>query len=153
MAFAIRSPAPILAERRQLTVVCGLAEAAALASRLDPEDLRDLIGTYQRAIAEIATRFEGFVAKHSGDGVLIYFGHPGAREDDAERAIRCALTIADTVTRLEPNEELRTRVGIATSMVIVGDPNDTGGLRLGRVVGEAPSLPSICKSSPRPIPW
>src|SRR5262249_53278835 len=59
---------------------------------------------------------------------------------DAERAIRCALTVADTVTRLEPDEELRTRVGIATSLVVVGDPIDTGGLQEGGVVGEAPSL-------------
>src|SRR5262249_38547186 len=131
----------ISAERRQLTVMsCNLAESAALASRLDPEDLCELIAVYHRAIAEIVTRFEGFVAKHSADGALIYFGYPRAHEDDAERAIRCALTVADTVTRLEPNEELRTHVGIATSIVVVGDPSDTGGLREGTVVGEAPSL-------------
>src|SRR5262249_24432649 len=124
----------ISAERRQLTVMaCNLAESAALASRLDPEDLCDLIAAYHRAIAEIVTRFEGFVANHSGDGALIYFGYPRAHEDDAERAIRCALTVADTVTRLEPDEELRTRVGIATSMVVVGDPIGTGGSREGGV--------------------
>src|SRR5216683_8009370 len=93
-------------------------------SRLDPEDLRDLMAAYHRAIAEIVTRFGGFVAKHLGDGVLIYFGYPRAHEDDAERAIRCALTLADTVTRLKLDEELRTRVGIATSMVVVGDRID-----------------------------
>jgi TolB-like protein/predicted ATPase len=136
-----RPPDTISAGRRQLTVMsCNLAESAALASRLDPEDLCDLIAAYHRAIAEIVTRFEGFVAKHSGDGALIYFGYPRAHEDDAERAIRCALTVADTVTRLELDEELRTRVGIATSMVVVGDPIDTSGSREGSVVGEAPSL-------------
>ena len=104
----MRSSDPISAERRQLTVVsCSLAEAAALASRLDPEDLCDLIDTYQRAIAEIVTRLEGFVAKHSGDGALIYFGYPDAREDDAERAIRCALTVADMVTRSDPTKSSR----------------------------------------------
>jgi TolB-like protein/class 3 adenylate cyclase len=136
-------PDLISAERRQLTVMsCNLIEAAALASRLDPEDLRDLIARYHRAITEIVTRFEGFVAKHLGEGVLIYFGYPRAHEDDAERAIRCALTIADTVTRLEPGEELRTRVGIATSMVVVDGPIDGGGLREISVIGEAPSLAS-----------
>src|SRR5262249_57116083 len=116
-------PDLIPAERRQLTVMsCNLFEAAALASLLDPEDLRDLLAAYHRTIAEIVTRFEGFVAKHLGDGVLIYFGYPHAHEDDAERAIRCALTVADTVTHLELGEELRTCVGIATSMVVVGGP-------------------------------
>jgi class 3 adenylate cyclase len=132
---------PIPAERRQLTVMsCNLAEAAALASRLDPEDLRDLIAAYHRAIAEIVIRYEGFVARHLGDGVLIYFGYPRAHDDDAERAIRCALTVADTVTRLKPGEELGTRVGIATSMVVVGGQIDGGGSRDISVVGEAPSL-------------
>ena len=140
-AVDMRPSDPISAGRRQLTVVsCSLAEAAALASRLDPEDLCNLIETYQRAIAEIATRFEGFVAKHSGDGVLIYFGHPDAREDDAERAIRCALTIADMVTRLRPDEELPTRIGVATRIGVVGDRTDGSGSREGSSVGEAPSL-------------
>src|SRR5262249_55600382 len=89
----------ISAERRQLTVMsCNLVDSTALASRLDPEDLRDLIVAYHRAITEIVIRLEGFVAKHLGDGVLVYFGYPRAHEDEAERAIRCALTVADTVT-------------------------------------------------------
>jgi class 3 adenylate cyclase/tetratricopeptide (TPR) repeat protein len=138
---ASRQPDPISAERRQITVMsCNLAEATALASRLDPEDLRDLIVAYQRTIAEIVARFDGFVAKHLGDGVLIYFGYPGAHEDDAERAIRCAQTVAETVTRLELGEELPTRVGIATSMVVVNGPTDGGDSREISVMGEAPSL-------------
>jgi TolB-like protein/predicted ATPase len=128
-------------ERRQMTVMsCHLAESAALASRLDPEDLRDLIAAYHRTIAQIATRFGGFAAKHAGDGVLIYFGYPRAREDDAERAICCALTVADTVTRSGLDQELRTRVGLATSTVVVGDPIDSGGWREPNVFGEAPNL-------------
>ena len=139
--LACRRPEPISEERRQLTVMyCNLVESTGLASRLDPEDLRDLTSTYHRAITEIVTRFEGFVAKHLRDGVLIYFGYPRAREDDAERAIRCALTVADTVTRLELDEELRTSVGIATSMVVIGDPIDSGGSGERSIVGEAPSL-------------
>ena len=135
-AHDTRRPDAISPERRQLTVMsCNLADAAALASRLDPEDLRDLIAAYHRAIAEIVTRFEGFVAKQLGD-----VGYPHAHEDDAERAIRCDLAVADTVTGLGPDEELRTRVGIATSMVVVGDPIDGGRSWERSVVGEAPSL-------------
>jgi class 3 adenylate cyclase/predicted ATPase len=136
-----RLPEPISEERRQLTVMyCNLIESTGLASRLDPEDLRDLTSTYHRAITEIVTLFEGFVAKHLRDGVLVYFGYPGAREDDAERAIRCALTVADAVTRLELDEELRTSVGIATSMVVIGGAIDSGGSGERSIVGEAPSL-------------
>ena len=57
----------------------------------DPEDLREVIGAYHRAVAEIVAGFDGFVAKYMGDGVLIYFGYPQAHEDDAERAVRAGL--------------------------------------------------------------
>src|SRR5215471_379466 len=77
------------AERRQLTVVfCDLVGSTALSARLDPEDLRDVIAEYHRSVADIITRFEGFVARYMGDGVLAYFGYPIAHEDDPERAVR-----------------------------------------------------------------
>src|SRR5207237_1380237 len=81
------SPPRIDAERRQLTVIfCDLVDSTALSARLDPEDLREVIAAYHRAVAEIVTGFDGFVAKYMGDGVLVYFGYPRAHEDDAERA-------------------------------------------------------------------
>ena len=81
--------APTDAERRQLTVMfCDLVGSTALATRFDPEDLRELIGAYHRCVAETVARGAGFVAKYMGDGVLIYFGYPEAHEDDAERAVR-----------------------------------------------------------------
>jgi class 3 adenylate cyclase len=65
------------AERRQLTIMfCDLVGSTPLATRLDPEDLRDIIGAYRRAVAEVVGRFDGFVAKYMGDGVLAYFGYP-----------------------------------------------------------------------------
>ncbi len=145
VAGASRRPDPISAERRQLTVICcNLAESITLAARLDPEDLRDLIGAYRGIVVEIVARFEGFVATDLGGRVLIYFGYPRTHEDDAERAIRCALVVADTVIPLKPDEELLTCIGVATSMVVVGDPidsDDPGGYqRDASVVGEAPSL-------------
>src|SRR5215471_3111118 len=76
------------AERRQLTVMFrDVVGSTALSTRHDPEDLRELIGGYHRAVAETVGRFDGFVAKYMGDGVLIYFGYPQAHEDDAERAV------------------------------------------------------------------
>ncbi len=79
------SEAVAQAERRQLTVMfCDLVSSTALATRLDPEDLREVIGAYHRCVADTIGRYDGFVAKYMGDGVLIYFGYPEAHEDDAE---------------------------------------------------------------------
>ena len=80
------------AERRQLTVMfCDLVGSTALSARLDPEDLRDVIGRYHTCVAETVSRFGGFVAKYMGDGVLVYFGYPHAHEDDPEQAVRAGL--------------------------------------------------------------
>ena len=79
------------AERRQLTVMfCDLVGSTPLSSRLDPEDLREVIAAYHRAVAGVVTAFDGFVGRYMGDGVLVYFGYPQAHEDDAERAVRLA---------------------------------------------------------------
>jgi hypothetical protein len=90
------SPPTIDAERRQLTVMfCDLVGSTALSTRFDPEDLRELIGDYHRAVADTIGRLEGFVAKYMGDGVLVYFGCPRALEDDAERAVRAGLGVIE----------------------------------------------------------
>src|SRR5215471_20514575 len=80
------------AERRQLTVMfCDLVGSTSLSSRLDPEDLREVIAAYHHAVAEVVTRLDGFVSRYMGDGVLVYFGYPQAHEDDPERAVRAGL--------------------------------------------------------------
>ena len=90
------------AERRPLTVMfCDLIGSTALAARLDPEDLREIIGAYHRRVAETVARYDGYVAKYMGDGVLVYFGYPRAHEDDAERAVRAGLALVDTVGQFE----------------------------------------------------
>src|SRR5580693_393810 len=110
------------AERRQLTVMfCDLVSSTALSARLDPEDLREVVAAYHRAVADVVRSLDGFVAKYMGDGVLIYFGYPRAHEDDAERAVRAGLSVVDAVGRLDVNSvKLRARVGIATGLVVVG---------------------------------
>ena len=70
-----------------------LVGSTALATRMDPEDLRDVISAYQKCVAGTVCRFDGFVAKYMGDGVLVYFGYPQAHEDDAERAVRAGLEL------------------------------------------------------------
>jgi class 3 adenylate cyclase len=130
------------AERRQLTVMfCDLVGSTALSARLDPEDLREVIAAYHRAVAEVVGRFDGFVAKYMGDGVLVYFGYPRAHEDDAERAVRAGLGVIDSVGRLDVQSiELRARVGIATGLVVVGDLIGEGSAQEQSVVGETPNL-------------
>jgi hypothetical protein len=82
------------AERRQVTVMFSdLVGSTALSARMDPEDLREVISAYQNCVAETVRRFDGFVAKYMGDGVLVYFGYPQAHEDDAERAVRAGLEL------------------------------------------------------------
>ncbi|WGR70453.1 MULTISPECIES: adenylate/guanylate cyclase domain-containing protein [unclassified Bradyrhizobium] len=131
------------AERRQLTVMfCDLVGSTALASRLDPEDLREVIGEYHKDVARVVGRFDGFVAKYMGDGVLAYFGYPRAHEDDTERAIRAGLKIAAIPRPVSaaPGGTLRVRVGIATGLVVVGDLVGAGESYERGVVGETPNL-------------
>jgi class 3 adenylate cyclase/predicted ATPase len=131
------------AERRQLSVMfVDLAGSTALSARLDPEEMRELLGAYQRAVASEVARHGGRVAKYLGDGVLAYFGFPRAQEDDAERAVRAGLAAAAATAALPPtrSEPLAARVGIATGVVVVGDLIGEGAAREEAVVGETPNL-------------
>ena len=143
-AAAPAAPRPLdTAERRQLTVMfCDLVGSTALSARLDPEDLREIIGAYQRCCAELITRAGGFVAKYMGDGVLAYFGYPQAHEDDAERAVRAGLALVEAVPKLKTaaSAPLQVRVGIATGLVVVGDLIGAGAAQEQAVVGETPNL-------------
>jgi class 3 adenylate cyclase/predicted ATPase len=134
---------PIQAERRQLTVLfCDLVGSTELAARLDPEDLRGIMGEYQRCAAAVVERFEGHLARFLGDGVLAYFGWPRAHEDDAERAVRAGLQLVEDVARLKPRAEVRlqARVGVATGYVVVGDLISEGISDKDAVSGDTPSL-------------
>src|SRR5262252_1215798 len=129
------------AERRHLTIMfTDLVGSTALSTELDPEDLRPVIGAYHKCVAETVARFDGFVAKYMGDGALIYFGYPHAHEDDAERAVRTGLALAEAVGRVRAQEPLQVRIGIATGLVVVGDLVGSGEAQERGVVGETPNL-------------
>jgi class 3 adenylate cyclase/predicted ATPase len=129
------------AERRQVTVMFSdLVGSTALSARMDPEDLREVISSYQTCVAETVGHFGGFVAKYMGDGVLIYFGYPQAHEDDAERAVRAGLELVTAVVGLKTHAALRTRIGIATGLVVVGDLIGSGASQEQAIVGETPNL-------------
>ncbi len=135
--------APREAERRQLTVMfVDLVGSSALASALDPEDMREVLRAYQSTVTSEITRVEGHVAKLMGDGVLAFFGWPRAHEDEAERAIHAGLAATRVVATLEDPRGgfLACRVGIATGLVMVGELIGEGAAREEAVVGETPNL-------------
>src|SRR2546428_4419139 len=131
------------AERRQVTVLFSdLVGSTALANEIDPEDMGALIKRYQDVCAGAIARFDGFIAKFMGDGVLAYFGYPQAQEDAAERSVYAALAIIDSLTQLKGPEgrPLAARVGIATGVVVIGDIIGSGVAREHAIAGETPNL-------------
>ena len=141
------------AERRQLTVMfCDLVGSTDLSGSLDPEELRAVILAYQNAVAGEATRFAGHVARFMGDGVLIYFGWPRAHEDDAERAVRAALSMMQAISTLKApsGDTLEARIGIATGLVVVGDLIGEGASQEEAVVGKTPNLAARLQSVATP---
>ena len=131
------------AERRQLTLMfCDLVGSTGLSTRLDLEDLRKVIGAYQRCGGDVITKSGGFVARYLGDGILAYFGYPHAHEDDAENAVRASLGLIAAVAKLDAGDgtALHVRVGIATGLVVVGDLIGEGVAQEQAVVGDTPNL-------------
>jgi len=150
-------PAPAQAERRQLTVMfCDLVGSTALSTGMDPEDLRDVIASYQNRCSAAIRRYDGFVAKYMGDGILAYFGYPRAYEDEAERSVRAGLDIVNAMAELNaavprpPGVELAVRIGIATGPVIVGDQIGEGTASETAVVGETPNLAARLQALAQP---
>jgi len=134
-------------ERRFVTVLFSdLVGSTALSASIDPEDLREVISAYQNCVTETVRRFDGFVAKYMGDGVLVYFGYPEAHEDDPERAVRAGLELVAAVGSLKTHTPLQTRVGIATGLVVVGDLIGTGAAQEQAIVGKTPNLAARLQS-------
>ena len=148
------SPAPSAsAERRQLTVMfCDLVGSTALAARLDPEDLREIIAAYRDGVVAIVRKYGGTISRYIGDGMLILFGHPSAHEDDAERAVRAAIEIAAAghAPGASPGLELRVRLGLATGLVIIGDLIGSEAAEAQAVLGETPNLAARLQSLAEP---
>jgi class 3 adenylate cyclase/predicted ATPase len=154
------APAPVAprsvdAERRQLTVMfCDLVDSTRLSGQLDPEDLREIVRAYQSACAEVIQRFDGHIAQLLGDGLLVYFGHPQAHEDDAKRAVQAGLGMVDAIrmlnTRLAHAHGIRlaVRVGIHTGLVVVGMMGE--GRQEQLALGETPNVAARVQSLAAP---
>src|SRR5262245_28494911 len=138
-------------ERRQLTVqFIDLVGSTVLSTQLDPEELREVIQAYRETCASVIRRFEGYLAKYIGDGLLVYFGYPQAHEDDAQRAVRAGLGIVAELPQLNAGLQstraahscapLQVRIGIHTGLVVAGEmgvgdqPEPLG------IVGETPNI-------------
>ena len=138
-------------ERRQLTVLfCDLVGSTALSARLDPEDFSAIIAGYRRCITETVACFNGFVARHHGDGAVVYFGYPQAHEDDAERAVQASLALVQAVAALPAKENLSARVGVATGVALVGDMSDSAISEEHGILGDTPNLAARLQSLAEP---
>jgi class 3 adenylate cyclase/predicted ATPase len=141
------------AERRQLTIMfCDMVGSSALSTRLDPEELRDVVSAFQSFCAAEIKDLGGMVAQYLGDGVLAYFGYPAAHEDDAERAVRAGLAILEAVGTLKPatNVTLQARIGIASGIVVVGDLGRVGVTQENAAIGETTNLAARLQSLAEP---
>jgi class 3 adenylate cyclase len=124
-----------------------LVDSTKLSGQLDPEDYREVLRAYQQTCAEVIHRFDGYIAQHLGDALLVYFGFPQAHEDDAQRAILAGLGMLNAMktlnTRLEEDKgiQLAIRVGIHTRLTVVGDIGEGQKHEL-LALGEAPNVAS-----------
>ena len=120
-----------------------------IAAQLDPEEWREMVSAYHRAVAEAITRYGGHVAKYLGDGVMASFGWPEAHENDAERAGRAGLAVLEHVSQLNQQSihpKVSVRVGIDSGSVVVG----AGAGKDTDVFGEAPNIAARVQAAAAP---
>jgi TOMM system kinase/cyclase fusion protein len=124
---------------------CDLVGSTALSAQLDPEELREVIRTYQEGCVKAITHFDGHLAKYLGDGLLVYFGYPVAHEDSAQRAVRAGLEIVEAIHQLSLHnirlpQPLQVRIGIHTGLVVAGEMGSGDYREALAIVGETPNL-------------
>ena len=140
------------AERRPLTVMfCDLVDSTKLSENLDPEDLRDVLHVYQSAASRVVDKYEGHVAQHLGDGLLVYFGYPMAHEDDAERAVLSGLEIISNMPAVNAaiagyGVELAVRIGLETGPVVTSEVG-SGETREHLALGQTPNVAARIEGS------
>jgi len=154
------TPSRSEAERRQLTVMfCDLVDSTPFSQRLDPEELREVVSAYQGTCTTVVQRYEGYIAQHLGDGLLVYFGYPAAHEDDAQRAVRTGVEILAGLqslnARLQPAikerlpHPIQVRIGIHTGLVVIGEIGSSE-KRESLALGETPNIAARLQSLAEP---
>jgi class 3 adenylate cyclase len=138
---------------------CDLVNSTQIATQLDSEEWREIVGSYHRAAAEAITRFGGHVAQYLGDGVMAYFGWPEAHDNDGERATRAGLAILEAISKLNEQAlplashglvnarpKLTARVGIDSGAVVVG----AGASKDVDVFGDTPNIAARLQATAAP---
>ncbi|HJU09887.1 MAG TPA: adenylate/guanylate cyclase domain-containing protein, partial [Candidatus Binataceae bacterium] len=122
---------------------CDLLGSTELSTRVDPEEVRQVVRTYHSYCANQVRRFDGFVAQFLGDGIVVCFGYPSAHEDDAERAVRAGLSILEQLPNLNAQlvHPIQIRIGIHTGIVVVG---------ANELFGATPNIASRIQAMARP---
>ncbi len=135
---------------------CDIVGSTPLAETLDPEDFREILAGYQQACARATDRFHGYTARYAGDGIVVYFGYPRAREDSAECAVHAGLAMLDELEELnlglrrEHGISLRVRIGIHTGMVVAGEMGVGETRERMAIVGETPHIAARLESIAAP---
>ncbi len=146
-AASLDAEAPSREERKVVTCLfCDLVGFTSRAERMDPEDVRGLLGPYHARVRAELERFGGTVEKYIGDAVMAVFGAPVAHEDDPERAVRAALSIRDL---LAEDGDLEVRIGIATGEALVAlhaRPDAGEGMLSGDVVNTAARIQAAART-------
>ena len=144
-------------ERRYLTVMfCDLVGSTPLSEQLDLEDLHELIRRYLEAAGAVAQSFSGFIGQYHGDGMLVYFGYPRAREDFAVLGVRAGLEIVRAVADLsgqlvrEGQPEVRVRIGVHTGLVVGGELGRGERRETSVIVGLAANLAARLQTEAQP---
>jgi class 3 adenylate cyclase len=145
---AVRPAHHEMFERRQITIlVCDLFGLDAVAAQFDPEELQPILAAFRQTYGEIVSDFGGLIREFSGSDMTVCFGYLHAHEHGAEQAVRTALALASATPRLDidPARQIRARVGIATSNVVIGDLADDD-QSVQAWVGQAPKLATSLQS-------
>ncbi|MEM8790412.1 MAG: AAA family ATPase [Pseudomonadota bacterium] len=150
----VQDRAPVaLAEKRQVTILfCDLVGSTKISQSLDPEQMFELLGVYQRNAAEVIARYDGHVAQFLGDGVFVYFGYPMAHEDDSQRAILAAFDLIESTAALETglDQPLSVRIGIDNGPVVIGDLRMNLEGDIDAIAGETPNRTAKIQSMAKP---
>jgi class 3 adenylate cyclase len=142
-------PTEAIGERRHVTVMfCDLVDSTGIAAKLDAEEWRDLVGAYLDAASAAVAEMGGKVAKKLGDGLMALFGYPVAQENDAERAVRAALSIQRALAELNQKNEEAGKPALAARIAI-----DTGPAVLdagGEIFGDVPNVAARAQALAEP---
>ena len=145
------------AARKQITVLfCDMADYTSRSNSMDPEDLADEIRVFQSLCTRVADKFHGNISNYLGDGILVLFGYPYANEFDAEHAVRASLEMVEAIEQNNLSYEWRNRepisirIGIATSLVVVGEKAGKQRDQDEMVFGEAPNLAARLQALAQP---